>query len=126
MLLLLSLCKFFFKFLSLDLLYGKKIMSLCLSNQEPCYEDVRWSGGIAPQFLTSVSGQLHGPSHLPKRKEPPRTHCYVRLGGSQNRTERYGEEKNPFPLPAIKPRFLGRPAHRLVSIPTELWINFQI
>jgi len=31
-----------------------------------------------------------------------------------------GEEKNLLPVPAIKPRFISRPARSLVTIPTEV------
>jgi hypothetical protein len=45
---------------------------------------------------------------------------YRRLGGPQSRSGRYGEEKNPFPVPGIDSRYLGRPCLSLVTIPTEL------
>jgi hypothetical protein len=49
----------------------------------------------------------------------------MRLGGPRNQPECYGEEKNLFPLPGIKPWFLDYPAYSLVSIQTDL-SQFQI
>jgi len=43
-----------------------------------------------------------------------------RLGGHQRRSERFGEEKNFFLLPAIEPLFRHGLAHNLVSVQTEL------
>jgi hypothetical protein len=47
---------------------------------------------------------------------------YMMLGGSQGRSERYGDEKNVLPLPGIELRMLSRSVHRLVTIPTELFM----
>jgi hypothetical protein len=50
-----------------------------------------------------VSGQLHVPAALPRRKSP----LYPldrRLGGSQSRSGCGGEEKNFQPPPGIEPR----------------------
>jgi hypothetical protein len=49
-----------------------------------------------------VSGQLHAPAALPPGKEP----WYPldrRLGGSQSRSGRGGEEKNSQQLPVLEP-----------------------
>jgi hypothetical protein len=73
--------------------------------------------GIAA-LLTSVADggdHLDAPSALP----PEETTLDRRLGGPQNPAWTYGENKNLFPLPGIEPWLLGRPAHSLVSIPTE-------
>jgi hypothetical protein len=50
-----------------------------------------------------VSGQLHAPTALPQEKE---SHWYPlarRLGGSQSRSGRGGEEKNSQSPPGIEP-----------------------
>jgi hypothetical protein len=44
----------------------------------------------------------------------------LRLGGFLNRSELLREKKNLSFLPENKPPFPHRPAHRLVTIPTEL------
>jgi hypothetical protein len=52
-----------------------------------------------------VNGQLYVPSALPTGKQS----LYLsdgRLSGPQNRSGRYGEEKNPLLLPGIEPRLL--------------------
>ena len=43
---------------------------------------------------------LHAPPDLPPGKNP----MNGRLGGPQNRSVRFGEEKNFFPLPGFEPR----------------------
>jgi hypothetical protein len=56
-----------------------------------------------------VSSQPHVPAALPSGIDPP----YLfdrRLGGPQSPSGRYGEKKNLWPLPAIEPHFVGRPA----------------
>jgi hypothetical protein len=65
------------------------------------------------------NGQVDAPASLLPGKQPQYS-LYRRLGGPQILSGRYGEEKNLFPIPAIKPRFLGRPARNVVVIPTEL------
>jgi hypothetical protein len=62
-----------------------------------------------------VSGQLDAPAALPLGKEPR-----YRLSGRLIGPGRFGEEKNLPAPPVIKPRFLGRPARSLVTLPTEL------
>lgn len=44
-----------------------------------------------------------------------------RLGGFQNWSGRFVEEKNLLILPGIEPWILGCPLHSLVTIPTALW-----
>jgi hypothetical protein len=64
------------------------------------------SGGIAPRIILprhyiEVTGQLHAPAALPKRKSP----WYQldrRLGGPQNRFGCGGEQKNFQPLPGLE------------------------
>jgi hypothetical protein len=46
-----------------------------------------------------VTGQLHAPAALPPGKEP----LDRRLGGTQSRSGRGGEEKNSQPPPGIEP-----------------------
>jgi hypothetical protein len=55
-----------------------------------------------------VSGQLHAPAALPQGKSPwyPLNR---RLGGSQSRSGRGGEEKNSQPPPGIEPYNSDRP-----------------
>jgi hypothetical protein len=55
-----------------------------------------------------VGGQLHAPAAL----LPGHT--------ASEPAWAFGENKNLFPLPEIKPKFLGHPACSLVAIPTEL------
>jgi hypothetical protein len=64
-----------------------------------------------------VSGQLHAPATLLPGKKP-RHPLDRRLGGSQSRSGRGGEEKNsPFPCKESNP---GRPARSVVIVLTEL------
>jgi hypothetical protein len=59
-----------------------------------------------------MSGQLHAPAALPQGKSP----CYPlakRLGGTQSRSGRGGEEKNPQPPPGIEPYNPDRPAQQI-------------
>jgi hypothetical protein len=42
------------------------------------------------------------------------------LGGRQGKSRSFGEETKPFFLQGKKPRFFGREARSLVSVPTEL------
>jgi hypothetical protein len=52
-----------------------------------------------------MSGQLHAPASLPLGKEPLVAVGQEggRAGGPQSRSGRCGEEKNPQPLPELKP-----------------------
>jgi hypothetical protein len=50
----------------------------------------------------------------------PRYPLYRRLGGPQSWSGCYARMKIPLPLPGTEPRFLGRSAHSLVAILTEL------
>jgi hypothetical protein len=66
-----------------------------------------------------VSGQFHAPSDLPPRVRMPRTqpHTILLL---------WKREKPFYPFRESNPEFLGRPARRLVTIPTELsWLLFK-
>jgi hypothetical protein len=67
-----------------------------------------------------VSGQLHAPAALPPGKEPPGTHW---IGGWVDLRAGLNEmEKRKFlTLPGLELRPLGRPAHKLVAIPTMLF-----
>jgi hypothetical protein len=52
-----------------------------------------------------VGGQLHAPAALPQGKSP----WYPldrRLGGTQSRSGRDGEEKNSQPLPGLEPQII--------------------
>jgi hypothetical protein len=49
----------------------------------------------------------------------PRYPLCRKLGGPQSRYERYGEDKNLFPLQGIETQFLGRPGRSLVTIPNK-------
>jgi hypothetical protein len=79
-------------------------------------------GGIAPPFLTSavVGGERSAsrPGRCIPKQRAPRYTLDMGLGGLQNRSERYGQEKKSLmPLRESSP---GRPARSLVAIPTEL------
>jgi hypothetical protein len=50
----------------------------------------------------------------------PRYSLYTSLGGSQIRYGRYGDEKNPLPLPGLEPRILSRAVRSPGTILTEL------
>jgi hypothetical protein len=72
-----------------------------------------------------VSGQLHALAALPPGKEP----WYPldrRLGGSQSRSGRGGEEKNSQPLPGIEPPIIQPLAQRYTdwafTAPILQWI----
>jgi hypothetical protein len=56
-----------------------------------------------------VSAQPQAPAALPLGKQPPV--LYRRLGGPQGRYERYGVEKNLFPLQGIDSRSRPLPSH---------------
>jgi hypothetical protein len=83
-------------------------------------------GGVEVQLYSllvsapdEVSGQLYAPAALTLETEP-RYPLNSRLGGPQRRSGHYGEEENLLPTTGIEPRFLGRPARRLVTMSTEL------
>jgi len=44
----------------------------------------------------------------------------MRLGGSQSRSGRFGEERKLSRLPGFEVRFLGRPSRGLVTVVTQL------
>jgi hypothetical protein len=72
-----------------------------------------------------VSGQFQAPLPHSQGKSP----WYPldrRLGGSQSRSGRGGEEKNIQPPPEIEPYNSERPTRNLVVIPTELSRLFKI
>jgi hypothetical protein len=69
-----------------------------------------------------VSGQVHATASLPPGIEPQRP-WDGRLGGFHSRSGRYGEVKNPLPLPGTEPRFFYHPARSLVAIPNEISRN---
>jgi hypothetical protein len=76
----------------------------------------------APPFLTSAKDEVQWSASRPWRftlGDTATGALFGRLFGPQSRSGRYGEEKNPFPLQGIQARLLGRPAGRLVSIPTD-------
>jgi hypothetical protein len=73
-------------------------------------------------FLTSaldVSGQLHAPVALPPGKNPL-VLMYRRLGGSQSRSGRGGEEKNSQPLPGLEPLLIQPVAQRYTTELSQL------
>jgi hypothetical protein len=88
------------------------------------HEDVWGSRGIALCILDLViTWRLMvstTPQFLYSRVKSPQYPLDGRLGGPQNWSGCYGEEKNLLPLLGIKLQFLGRPAHSLVTILTEL------
>jgi hypothetical protein len=77
-----------------------------------------------PLASDAVSGKLHAQTALPlPRKKCPRHPVNRRQDGPQNWLDAL-EKKEILPLPAIKPRFFGRPARRLDTVPTALdWWN---
>jgi hypothetical protein len=54
-----------------------------------------------------VNGQLHTTALYPQKKSP-RYLLDRRLGGSQSRSGRGGEEKNSQPLPRLEPPIIQR------------------
>jgi hypothetical protein len=78
---------------------GKAKLSLCLTNYALCHEDTWGSGEIAPEFLTSaLDGDEQSatrPCRFTPEKNRPWYPFYMRLGGSQSRSGRCGEENNP-------------------------------
>jgi hypothetical protein len=67
----------------------------------------------------ALDGGEWSASRLCRINPPPSAPCTN--CGHQTRSGRYGEEKNLFPLPGIEPQLVGRPAHSLVAVPTELF-----
>jgi hypothetical protein len=65
-----------------------------------------------------MCGQLHTLAALTLVKEPRVP--TKRLVGPQSRSGDIGEEMHHLRLPGIETRFVSRPAHRLVTILTEL------
>jgi len=66
-----------------------------------------------------AGGQLHASAALDQGKY----FLYLssrKLGGLQNRSGSFGKDKNPLPLPGIEPRFLGCPAHSVVTTEKKL------
>jgi hypothetical protein len=55
------------------------------------------------------------PAVLPQENSPWYP-LYKRVGGSQSHSWCYGEKKNLFPHPRIKPQLLDHPAFSIVSI----------
>jgi hypothetical protein len=60
------------------------------------------------------------PQLLYPRERAPQYPLDRRLGGTQSCSGHSGEEKNSQPLPGIELKNPDRPAHSLVTIPTEL------
>jgi hypothetical protein len=65
-----------------------------------------------------VNGQFYSLTALPTWKVP--------LGGPQNLSGQFGEEKGLLPLLGIEPQFLIHPAPNLVTILTELTWHFAL
>jgi hypothetical protein len=85
------------------------------------YEGVKaWLNSFLTPTLDGGKWSASRPGHFTPVESAPPIPFNRRLGGPQKRSGRYGEENNPLPLPGIEPRFLGRPAHSLVTIPTAL------
>jgi hypothetical protein len=85
-------------------------MYQCLIKYASRHEDAWESGGIAPEFVTSalMRGEwlASRPGCFTRGERAPDSYyigCWVGL-----QSQRYGEEKHPFPLPGVEPR---RPAH---------------
>jgi hypothetical protein len=53
------------------------------------------------------------------QEDIPRYPVYGRLGGPQSRYGRYSDVQNLLALPETEPRFLDRPNHSPVAVPTE-------
>jgi hypothetical protein len=81
-------------------------LSLCLTKHHAMKTCWGSEGIELHAFLTSeldgVSGQLHAPATLPRGKSPPYP-LDRKLGGSQSRSGRDGEEKNSQPPLGIEP-----------------------
>ena len=65
------------------------------------------------------SGQPYSLVTLLRRKISP-IHVEYKVNEPRSWFERFGEEKVPLPLHAVKPRFLSPSAPSLITIPTEL------
>jgi hypothetical protein len=94
---------------------------------------VKTYGGVevlGPPFLTSArdGGELLATPtvRFVPSETAPRYLLYRRLGEFRSRSGLHGEEKTPFPLPAIEPLLLVCPAPTQVSIPTELSRLFSV
>jgi hypothetical protein len=79
-----------------------------LNNKAPCHEDVLGSGGIAAHIL-DLGIRCKGVVSFTLRPFYPMENCARypldrRLGGSQNRSGRGGDEKKSLNLPEIEPR----------------------
>ena len=69
-------------------------------------------GGISSRILnvsTAWNWTASDFGRLTPWGKNPMYSLYNKLGGSQNRSERIGIEKNPLPQPGIKRQFLGCP-----------------
>jgi hypothetical protein len=78
-----------------------------MCNEAPHHKDVWVSGGKAPILTSAIDGgewSASPPRQLYSWGMSPRYPLDRRLGGPQSRSERYGEEKNLFPLLGIEHR----------------------
>jgi hypothetical protein len=50
----------------------------------------------------------------------------MRLGGAQNWSRHFGEEKNLLPMPGIKPWFLSNTAHSPITVLTLICVSKEI
>jgi hypothetical protein len=72
-----------------------------------------------------VSGRLYAPVTL--NLGSSRYALNRMLGGPQGRCRFLGEEEHLLPLQGIKPRFVGRAAHSLVTASPELsWLRSRV
>jgi len=82
--------------------------SPCVFNRAPPHEGIGGSGGIAPRILglgTRCRWVVSfTPRPLYRRCTNSRYPLDKRLGGTQSRYARGGEEKKSLPLPGIEPR----------------------
>lgn len=69
-------------------------------------------------LLASALGDLRGWIHQMIAIRP-QYHLNRKLRGPQSQSQRFGKEKNLFPLPGIEPQSVGRPVCSLDTTPTK-------
>jgi hypothetical protein len=113
---------------------GKNLSADHSLDKAPHHDDVSWSRGIAPPFVTwALDGgewSASRPCHFTAGGKSLQYPLYRRLDGLQSRSRRCEELKTLFPLPGTEPQSLGCPAHspslcrdipalRITNVPTK-------
>jgi hypothetical protein len=109
---------------------GAYCMMIFLFNWAPNHGDVLGSGGIVPRILHLGTRFRWVVSFTPRPIYPQRKSTWYpldrRLGGSQSRSGRGGEEKNSQSLPGFEPRIIQRIAQHYTTELSRLVIAWCV